>query len=242
MKANVNTSSRAMREAMAEGCGPSPLCRPCGFTSKRVPTAWKVSPPGTPYPCDDPALGVEVILRGDRAPSRVVGCATPTGPGLLQFGRVSQRRQCEGSLLVRTPLGLVTPVARSVVRERLRQQGEAGRATCRCAGLPWPHREGSTPLCARWSGGGLEELRDLASDAWEDERREPAFVAAATRAARGRREVSSVDDARGVLRELDAMQRDAFAAAEARRMEPRSAYRKRVSSARREARREGWDV
>lgn len=242
MKAGTNTRAKAIREAMARGCGPSPLCVPCGFAEKRVPAPWKASPPGTPYPCDDAAIGSEVLLRGDTLPSRVVGCATPAGPGLLQFGRVSKRRECEGSLLVRTPLGVTIPVARSVVRERQRQRREPGRATCSCAGLPWPHREGSTPLCERWQGGGLEELRELGRDAYEDDRREPQFIAAAQRAARGRVAVLTADDARSVVEELTRVQAETYEAAEARRMEPRSAYKKRVTAAKRAARREGWDV
>lgn len=242
MRADVNTSKRSIRDAMAAGCGPSPLCVPCGFRDKPVPSAWKTSMPGTPYPCDDPAIGSEVVLRGDSAPSVVVGCATPVGPSLLQLGRVSQRRQCEGALLVRTPLGIVTPVTRSVVRERKRRTSKPGRATCYCAGVAHPHREGSTPLCEKHPDN-LGELVALSRDAYEGgERDEVRFIASASRAAKGRAKVETVDDANAFVHALEARQVEDYQKSEARRMEPRKVYKARLAKAKAEARRMGWAV
>ena len=245
MRASVNTSKKAIRDQMAKGCGPSPLCVPCGFRDKRVPAAWKYALPGTPYEADDPMIGERVTLRGDASPSVVVGVATPIGPGLPQQGRVSKRRECEGALLLRTPLGVVTPVTRSVVRERRRQESKPGRATCTCAGLPYPHREASSPLCELHSAS-VGELGALASDAWEDpERAEPRLIAAARRAA-GKRgaAVNTADDARRVLEELQGRQAAMYGEAERRLADPKTKkqYKARVASAKRAARALGWDV
>lgn len=230
-----------MKPYWETGCA-SPLCVPCGFDKKRVPDAWKHATPGTPYPCSDPMIGEKVTLRGDTAPSTVVGCATPVGPSLLQWGRTSKRRECEGSLVVRTPLGVETAVTRSVVRERRRQATKPGRATCSCTGVPYPHREGSTPLCER-AGGGLEELGALARDAYEGGARDEArFIAAASRAAKRGVKVETIDDAAAVLRGLEARQVEEFNASMKRAMAPRSEYRKRVAAAKKAAREAGWDL
>ncbi|MFO0610672.1 MAG: hypothetical protein U0324_46350 [Polyangiales bacterium] len=239
-RAGVNTRNKRLRAAMAEGCGPSPLCKPCGFSKKPVRTEWRVMPPGTPYTCDDPQVGKLVTLRGDTAPSVVVGCATPMGPGLLQMGRVSKRYECQGALVLRTPLGLHVLVPRSVVVERQRLQ-RPGRAVCSCTGLPWPHREASSPLCERHPSNPAA-LAELERAAYEGgERDEARFMAAASRA-KPRARVETMDDARRVLAALLNEQREAYDAADKRRAAPRSEYQKRVSAARREARAEGWDV
>ncbi len=248
MKAGVDTRKQAIRDAMAAGCGPSPLCAPCGFASKRVPDAWKHAMPGTPYEpaTPDPLTGKRVVLRGDeeygsRGFSTVLGPATPIGPSLLQWGRTSKRRECEGAVMVKTPLGVVTPVTRSVVRERLRRAEKPGRATCYCAGLPWPHREASSPLCEK-SGGGLAELAELERDAFEgSERDERRFMAAAARASK-RENVETVDDARAALRELEAAQAELYQRSEARRMEPKKDYKARLAAAKRAVRAAGWKL
>lgn len=240
MRAGADFQSKAMKPYFETGCA-SPLCVPCGYDKKRVPDAWKHAAPGTAYPCNDPMIGEKVVLRGDTEPSTVVGCATPVGPSLLQWGRTSKRRECEGALMVRTPLGVETPVTRSVVRERRRQRTKPGRATCSCTGVPYPHREGSTPLCER-VGGGLEELAALSRDAYEGgERDEARFIAAASKAAKRGVKVETIDDAAAVLGGLQARQVEEFNAATARMMAPRSDYKKRVAAAKKSAREAGWN-
>lgn len=220
----VNTSAKALR-ALAAECGLSPLCKPCGWAEKpNIPRPWKQQLPGTPYspPTPDPLAGLRVTLRGDDRPSTVTGPATPMGPGLLQRGRVSTRYECQGAVMVRTPLGIETPVPRSVVRERARLE-DAARATCRCAGLPYPHRVASSPLC-EVHPRGVGALRELSRDAYEegDDERAAALDATAAR--------------------LERLQGEAYAAAEKRRAAPKTEYKRRVSAAKRDARREGWDV
>lgn len=239
MRAPVNTSSKSMERALSKGCA-SPLCEPCGFAERRVPAVWKTAQPGTPYPCDDPMIGETVTLRGDTEPSTVVGCATPVGPSLLQWGRTSRRRECEGALVVRTPLGVETAVTRSVIRERRRQRTKPGRATCSCPGLPYPHREGSSPLCEKHPAN-LGELSQLSRDAYEGgPRDETRFVAAARKAAKRGAKVDSLDDANALVRMLEARQQEDFNAAVKRSMAPRSEYKKRLSAARKSARAAGW--
>lgn len=241
-RAGVNTSKKKIREQMASGCGPSPLCRPCGFSKKRVPAVWNTALPGTEYPCDDPAIGAEVTLRGDLAPSRVVGCATPIGPSILQHGRVSKRRECEGALVVETPLGLRIPVTRSVVRERRRQASKPGRKTCSCAGMPYPHREGSSPLCERHPDN-VVQLAELARDAYEGgDADEARFIASAARASKRGASVSTIDDAQAVLRAFETRQADDYQKAETRRLAPRREYKARLAKAKAALRAEGWDV
>lgn len=218
----VNTASKALRK-LAASCGLSPLCKPCGWDKKaNIPRPWKQQLPGTPYDATEALRGLQVTLRGDAAPSVVTGPATPMGPGLLQRGRVSTRYECQGAVMVRTPLGIETPVPRSVVRERARLE-EPGRQTCNCNGVPWPHRVGSLPAC-EFSGRGAGPLRELARDAYEvgDDDQADAHERAA--------------------RALERLQAEMFTAAERRRMQPRSAYQKRVTAAKKDARREGWDV
>lgn len=237
---SVNTSNKRIRKQMAEGLGPSPLCLPCGWDGKPVPSAWLRQMPGTEYPCDDPRIGEQVTLKGDTAPSTIVGCATPMGPGLLQMGRVSDRYACQGSLVVETPLGLRVPVRRSTVTE-LKRAAKPGRRTCRCAGLPYPHREGSLPQCELAPGGGVAGLEELARDAYEgDERDEARFITAARKNTRGR--VETIEDAQRLIDALRQRQAAMYDAADARRMAPRSEYKKRVARAKRDARSEGWDV
>lgn len=217
----VNSSSKALQRLVKE-CGLSPLCKPCGWSEKKVPAPWKRQLPGTPYEADEPLRGRAVTLRGDSAPSVVVGPATPMGPGLLQRGRVSTRYECQGSVMVRTPLGLQTPVPRSVVRERMRLE-QPERATCRCAGLPYPHRVASSKLC-ELHPQNAGALRDLARDAYEvgDDERAEEFGGRASA--------------------LERLQAEVFRDAEMRAVKGRADYRKRLTQAKRDARREGWDV
>lgn len=219
--AGVNSSAKALQR-LAKECGLSPLCKPCGWPGKKVPAAWKRQLPGTPYDAEEPLRGLRATLRGDSAPSVVVGPATPMGPGLLQRGRVSTRYECQGSVMVRTPLGLEVPVPRSVVRERARLAKPA-RATCRCAGLPYPHRVASSPLC-ELSPRNAPALRDLARDAYEEGDDDRA------------------SELEGRASALERLQMDVFRDAEARAAKGRADYRKRLTAARRDARREGWDV
>lgn len=220
---SVNTSNKRVAASMAAGGGPSPLAVSGGWAQKRVPRAWKRQLPGTPYPCDDPAIGSRVTLRGDDAPSTVTGCATPTGPGLLQRGRVSDRYEHQGALMVKLPVGVEVPVPRSVVRERQRREREAGRETCTCTGLPYPHRAASTPLC-ELHPENAGELTERARDAYEtgDDDAAEEF----------RRRVEAIERRQGA----------AYQAAEARRAQGGREYRARVSRARKDARSEGWAV
>lgn len=241
MRTSVNTGSKKIRAQMAEGCGPSPLCAPCKFSKKRVPAVWRDALPGTPYASKDPLIGTEVILRGDTRPSTIVSAATPIGPSLLQLGRVSQRRQCEGAVIVKTPLGIRTPVTRSVVRERKRL-AKPERAVCTCGGLPYPHRVASSPLCTQ-SDVSLEALADLSRDAYEGgERDEARFIAAARKAGGRKSRVSSVDEAARLFADLQRGQEELYHAADKRRMEPKSVYKKRLSDQRAMARKMGWSV
>lgn len=218
---SVNTRNKRVRKSMAEGGGPSPLAVSGDWKNKRVPRAWKQQLPGTAYPCNDPAIGSEVLLRGDAELSEVVGCATPVGPSLLQRGRVSDRYEHQGALMVRLPLGVEVPVPRSVVRERQRLAREPSRETCSCTGVPFPHRKGSLVECL-YSAGGVEALADRARDRYEegddDGQREALALLAAVEARQGAR----------------------YQDAERRRAEGKGAYRKRVSAAKRDARSEGW--
>lgn len=217
----VNSSAKALQRLAAE-VGLSPLGRTCGWAGRKVPRAWKQQLPGTAYDADEPLRGLRATLRGDDGPSVVVGSATPMGPGLLQRGRVSQRYECQGSVMVRTPLGLEVPVPRSVVRERARLE-EPTRATCRCAGLAWPHRVASSPLC-ELHPRNASALRELARDAYEegDDDRAAALE--------------------GSARKLEQLQADIFRDAEKRAVGGRREYQKRLAAAKRDARREGWDV
>lgn len=218
---DVNTSSKALRE-LASACGLSPLCKPCGWQKKAVPKAWKQQLPGTPYTpaTRDPLEGLAVTLRGDAGPSKVTGPATPMGPSLLQMGRVSTRYECQGAVMVKTPLGLETPVPRSVVRERARLE-LPDRQTCKCNGLPYPHRVASSPLC-EVHPRNPSALREFSRDAYEegDDDRAADFDATAAR--------------------LEQLQEEAYRASEKRRGETKSAYQKRISAAKRDARRAGW--
>lgn len=218
---SVNTKNKRVQRSMADGGGPSPLAVSGRWATKRVPSAWKRQLPGTPYPCDDAAIGTEVTLRGDDAPSLVTGCATPVGPSLLQRGRVSDRYEHQGALMVRLPVGVEVPVPRSVVRERQRREREAGRETCTCTGLPFPHRAASSPLC-ELHPDNAGELAARERDAYEvgDDDAAATFRAA--------------------VEDIERRQGEAYRAAEKRRAEGKGAYRKRVSAARRDARSEGW--
>lgn len=214
-------SSKALAK-MARECGLSPLCEPCGWRERRVPRAWRQQLPGTPYDADEPLAGLEVVLRGDDRPSRVVGPATPMGPSLLQMGRVSRRYECQGAVMVKTPLGLETPVPRSVVRERARL-ADPRRATCRCTGLPYPHRIASSPLCEQHPENAAA-LRERARDAYEegdDERAEKLERRAAA---------------------LDRRAEKAYREAEQRAGETRADYQKRITRAKKHARSQGWRV
>lgn len=219
---SVNTSSKALQR-LAQECGLSPLCKPCGWSTKRVPRAWKQQLPGTPYDAAEALRGLRVTLRGDAAPSEVLGPATPMGPSLLQRGRVSTRYECQGAVMVKTPLGLEVPVPRSVVRERARAASQPARMTCGCAGLPYPHRVASSQLCESHPRNPAA-LRELARDAYEEGDDERA--ATVERAAR----------------DLEELQAEAYRAADKRRMEPKSTYKRRLAQAKRDARAEGWDV
>lgn len=243
MRAGVNTSKKAMREAMAEGCGINPLCGPCDFAKKPVPEAWRTMPPGWSYEtaAPDPLAGRVFTLRGSDALYVVVGPATPIGPGIMQYNRVSKRRQCEGAVIVRSPLGVDFPLTRSVVRERLRQT-KPGRGTCACVAVPYPHREGSTPLCERHPDN-LGQLAELSRDAYEGgERDEARFIASARRASKRGAKVETVEDANAVLRSLEAKQVEEYQKSERRRMAPRREYRARLARAKAALRAEGWAV
>ena len=65
--AAVNFNSRKIREQIAKLACISPLCEPCGFQEKRVPAAFKVLPPGSPYPGKSKLIGTKVTLRGETA-------------------------------------------------------------------------------------------------------------------------------------------------------------------------------
>lgn len=98
------------------------LCKLCEWEGKRVPAPWVELPAGAPYEGSSPLKGKRVKLRGDTVESVVVGLATPLGGSLLQGNR-SRAYKCQGSYIVRTPLGsgsIETPVPKSVVRERRR--------------------------------------------------------------------------------------------------------------------------
>ena len=244
MRAGANTKSKAMQRALKKGCA-TPLCEPCGFAEKHVPTPWRYSQPGTPYPCDDPLIGEKVWLRGDTGPAEILGCATPVGPSLLQLDRVSKRRQCEGALVVDSPRWGRHAVTRSVVRERRRRKSKPGRKTCYCAGIPHPHREASSPLCEKHPDN-LARLHELSRDAYEGrERDEVRFIESARRAAKRKVAapvVETIEDANAVVAALDARQQENYFAALGRSVAPRSEFKKRVSAARKSARSQGWNV
>lgn len=68
-------------------------------------------------------LGRKVLLRGDPGYSTVVGCATPIGETIFQYGKRGKKYRCQGSFIVRSDFGrdpTETPVPRSVVRARIR--------------------------------------------------------------------------------------------------------------------------
>jgi len=241
MARGVNTSNKNVKRSMERGSGPSPLALGCGWDRKsRVVPAWKRQLPGTEYPCNDRMLGESVTLRGDTAPSRIVGCATPLGPGILQDGRVSDRYACQGSLVVETPLGLRVPVPRSKVVER-RRASKPGRATCSCPGLPYPHREASSPHCEKHPSNA-SALEELARDAYEGGEADERRLFAAARKAKRTATVETLDDARALISSLQTEQEAMFRAAEKRRAEPRKAYKARVAAAKKDARAKGWKL
>jgi hypothetical protein len=190
---------------------PVGLCGPCGWQGKKIPRAWLDEKPGTPYPGASKLLGTEVTLRGDDRPSTVAGVATPVGGGVFGANR-SKRYQCQGSFVVRTPLGrghVDTVLPRSVVRERQRtregncpdaMQGGIPQGMIRAIDReaarggrhpfdvsdqepPFPHRKGSTPCCG--SSSVAPAKLDALLEAWTDSGEESDFerLAAAVRRA-----------------------------------------------------------
>jgi len=124
--------------------------------------------------------------------------------------------------MVRTPLGLEVPVPRSVVRERARL-AEPARATCRCSGLPYPHRVASSPLCEHHAENP-GALRESARDAYEEGDDERVAVL------------------EGRASALEQLQMDVYGAAQKRAAQGKGVYQKRLTAAKRDARREGWAV
>ncbi len=213
------STSRAVRAALghssargaAKGskkteCACEGLCAACGWNTKRVPRAWLEQGPGTPYPGSSKLIGQRVTLRGDEVASTIVATATPLGETVFQAGRRSERYKCQGAFIVSTPLGrgtIETPVAKSVVRERMRaprregncpdapvyggssMKGFAGAMEREAAklgrhphdhvgaDLPFPHRKGSTPCCVN-SKVSPAQLEALAA-AWRESGEESDF-------------------------------------------------------------------
>lgn len=202
-------AKRAPKRVLVEDCPvtmvggkpvPLGLCEPCGWKGKRVAREWVEEPPGTPYAGPSKLLGTAVTLRGDDRPSTVVSLATPVGGGVFGANR-SKRYQCQGAVVVRTPLGrghVDTVVAKSVVRERQRvREGNCPdavgtvppgmiRALDREAARggkhpfdvsdqepPFPHRKGSTPCCG--SSPVAPKKLDALLAAWLDSGEEEDF-------------------------------------------------------------------
>lgn len=262
----INVTSKAMQKLLQEGCG-SPMCAACGWNQKRVPGAWKASPPGVPYPCTSKLLGKAVTLRGDDRPSTVVGCATPLGESLLQTGKRSDRYRCQGAFLVKTPLGVVIPVPRSVVRERRReregncpdqptyaagtvQQMEraakrAGDHPQRGQDIPFPHRRGSSACCTLSSvhPDDLERDLDDARDGVLDEDDYLARVRRAIPAAlKPRVRVATLNDVPAAIRALRDHCWSMWQEKEAQSGRTRKDYKATVAALKKQRRAEGWKV
>lgn len=151
------------------------LCKVCNWNLARTPHAWLDQGPGTPYPCTSRVLGRSVVMKRDdpKNPSKIVACATPIGANIHRSGKRAHRQRCQSSFMVQSPLGITTPVPRSVVQGRLRwaksepcldyspqavdpayiesivrENTRAGRHPGNdIDDLPFPHRAGSSACC-----------------------------------------------------------------------------------------------
>ncbi len=267
--AAVNFSAKVIQDMLAQhGCS-SPLCTTCKFHEKRVPAAFKALPPGTPYPCKSKLLGADVVLRGETEPSTIVGCATPLGSSLLQEGRRSERYACQGAYVVRTPLGIETAVAKSVVRERRRERegncpdmpdftpGVAAQAAREAKrqnvhphqlvdDLPFPHRKGSTPCCVN-SKDTPDALDAAFREAWDGTEAEHERLIARVRKAlpkalRAQVQVAEIDDVPRAIRALRDHCWAILLTKEERAAEGKKGYQTRVTEAKKARRKAGWNV
>lgn len=263
----VNATSRAVKALLQEGCA-SPVCKACEWQEKRVPAAWKSSPPGMPYPCTSKLIGEQVTLRGDDRPSTVVGCATPLGESLLQTGKRSDRYRCQGAFLVKTPLGVTIPVPRSVVRERRRErEGNCPDQPTYAAGtvqqmeraarkegdhpqrgqdIPFPHRRGSSACCTL-STLHPDDLERELREVWDGrEEEQTAFLErlrkAIPRALKPRVVVADITDAPGAIRALRDHCWSMWQEKERQSGRTRKDYKANVAALKKQRRREGWKV
>lgn len=266
--AAVNFRSKKIQDLVARlGCV-SPLCETCDWGEKRVPAAFKALPPGSPYPGKSKLIGTKVTLRGETAPSTILGTATPVGESLLQTGRRSKRYACQGAFVVRTPLGIETVMPKSVVRERQRvregncpdqatyapgtvQQMERaarrdGDHPQRGQDLPFPHRKGSSACCT-FSTSHTDDLERELREVWDGrEEEQEGFLRrlrkAIPKALKPRVVVESIVDAPGAIKALRDHCWSMWQEKERQSGRTRKDYKATVAALKKQRRREGWAV